>query len=89
MKILRSFLARKASRVNRFKLNTAIFRSVLRTGDGRTGAGPATGTVVALFNPRSEAWADHFVTQGGHIADVNTARRVELRGEWLAEGDSR
>jgi len=55
-----------------------------------------------LFNPRSDQWSDHFVIQGGHIIgltptgratvrllNMNAPRRVELRGEWMAEVDSR
>jgi hypothetical protein len=51
-----------------------------------------TRTVAALFNPRGDAWSDHFVVRGGHILGLtptgratvrlltmNAPRRVELR----------
>lgn len=62
---------------------------------------PGTGNVVALFNPRRDAWDDHFTLQGGKVIgltptgratvrllNMNAPRRVELREEWLDEGGS-
>ncbi len=60
---------------------------------------PVTGDVVPLFNPREDAWTDHFALQAGEIVgltptgratarllNMNAPRRVELREEWLDEG---
>lgn len=57
---------------------------------------PETHIVVALFNPRVDGWADHFVVRDGHVVgltptgcatvrllNMNAPRRVELRREWL------
>ena len=62
---------------------------------------PDTRTVAILFNPRGDAWNDHFVLRGGHILGLtpagratvrllnrNAQRRVELRQEWLRVTDS-
>ena len=69
-------------------------------GPNLTSIDPATRTVVALFNPRANAWSDHFVIRGGHIAgltptgratvrllNMNAPRRVELLGEWMHDGE--
>ncbi len=71
-------------------------------GPNLTSIDPGTRAVVALFNPRADAWGDHFVIRGGHIfgltptgcatvrlLNMNAARRVELRREWMAEADWR
>jgi len=63
---------------------------------------PDSGVMVALFNPRQDVWTDHFVLRHGHIVgltstgratarllNMNAARRVELRLEWLKEADLR
>ena len=68
-------------------------------GPNLTGIDPDSGDVVSLFNPRQDAWRDHFMFRGGAIVgltptgrttvrllNMNTPRRVELRDEWLAEG---
>jgi len=60
---------------------------------------PATGEVVRLFNPREDTWQEHFVFEGSEVIGItlvgratvnllrmNAPHRVELRGEWLAEG---
>ena len=60
---------------------------------------PETGGKVDLFNPRTDAWSDHFVVSGGRIVgltptgratarllNMNDPRRVELRELWLHEG---
>lgn len=62
---------------------------------------PSTGEKVDLFNPRSDAWADHFTFSDGKVIgltaigratarllNMNDPRRVELRLEWLDEGES-
>jgi|ERR1043165_1710181 hypothetical protein len=37
---------------------------------------PHTGELVALFNPRKQAWSDHFVLQGSVIAPLTAVGRV-------------
>ena len=59
-----------------------------------------TGDVVALFHPRRDRWAEHFLLHGMRIEGVtavgratvqvlamNDARRLELRAELLALGE--
>ena len=61
---------------------------------------PETGDVVSLFHPRSDSWAGHFSFRGGEIVgltptgratvvllNMNEPDRVELREQWLLEGD--
>jgi hypothetical protein len=57
------------------------------------------GTVVRLFNPREQEWSDHFALHDdgqivgltpigratARLLNMNAARRVELRLEWLDE----
>lgn len=65
-------------------------------GPNLTSIDPATNAVVPLFNPRQDAWGDHFVVRGGYITgltaigrasvrllNMNAPRRVELREAWL------
>jgi len=60
---------------------------------------PETGGKVDLFNPRIDAWSDHFNISHGVIVgmtpigratarllNMNATRRVELRLQWLDEG---
>ena len=60
---------------------------------------PGTDEIVSLFNPRQDAWDDHFQFDGGKIVgltptgqatvrllNMNAPRRVQLREEWLREG---
>lgn len=60
---------------------------------------PETGHKVDLFNPRTDAWSDHFAVSDGRIVgltpvgratarllNMNDPRRVELRQQWLEEG---
>jgi hypothetical protein len=69
-------------------------------GPNLTSIDPGTRAGVALFNPRVDAWNDHFAHQDGHIVgltptgratvrvlNMNAPRRLELRREWLAEVD--
>lgn len=59
---------------------------------------PLTGGKVDLFNPRTDAWTDHFVASHGMIVgltpigratvrllNMNAPRRVELRRQWFEE----
>lgn len=65
-------------------------------GPNLTSIDPETNAVVPLFNPREDAWSDHFVVRDGLIAgltakgratvrllNMNASRRVELREAWL------
>jgi hypothetical protein len=60
---------------------------------------PATGDKVDVFNPRTDAWPDHFAISNGMIVgltpigratvrllNMNHFRRVELRLQWLDQG---
>ena len=62
---------------------------------------PKSGDKVDLFNPRKNVWSDHFAVSGGMIAgltpigratvrllNMNDSRRVMLRIQLLAEGNS-
>ena len=62
---------------------------------------PDTKATVPLFNPRQDAWSEHFSLRGGAIAGItptgratvrllnmNAPQRVELREQWLADGGS-
>lgn len=37
---------------------------------------PLSGNLVPLFNPRTQAWSDHFVLRGGIIVPVTAVGRV-------------
>ncbi len=37
---------------------------------------PATGELVALFNPRTQTWSEHFHVQGGQIVPLTPVGRV-------------
>jgi hypothetical protein len=54
-----------------------------------------------VFNPRTDLWADHFAASAGVIVgltpvgratarllNMNAARRIQLRRQWLDEGGS-
>jgi 5-methylcytosine-specific restriction endonuclease McrA len=60
---------------------------------------PETKITVPLYNPRQDAWRDHFLLKGGGIIGLtptgratvrllhmNAPQRVELRDEWLTDG---
>jgi hypothetical protein len=64
-------------------------------GPNLTSIDPDTRTVVVLFSPRRDVWADHFVVREGEIhgltpagratvrlLNMNAPRRRELRQEW-------
>ncbi len=70
-------------------------------GPNLTSIDPESGDVVPLFNPRQDAWNDHFLFCGGEVIgltptgratvrllNMNAHRRVQLREEWLNEGGS-
>ncbi len=82
-----SGLAYSCDRCNAFK------------GPNLSSIDPKTGAKVDVFNPRTNAWSDHFAISGGVIAgltpigratarllNMNDSRRVELRLRWLDEG---
>ena len=61
---------------------------------------PETGEMAPLFNPRRDDWSQHFCVEGGELVgltpmgratvqllNMNAARRVQLREEWLGEED--
>jgi len=81
-------------------LALACHRCNLRKGPNLTGVDPVSGELVALFHPRRERWAEHFLLRGAHIQGttpvgratvyvlgMNDARRLELRSELRAHGD--
>ena len=40
---------------------------------------PGYGRLFSLFNPRGDAWGDHFVVRGGHIPGLTPTRRATVR----------
>jgi hypothetical protein len=82
-------------------LALACHRCNLHKGPNVTGIDPATGEIVALFHPRRDEWHTHFRFDGPHIEGLtpigratvrvltlNDARRLELRAELIARGES-
>jgi 5-methylcytosine-specific restriction endonuclease McrA len=81
-------------------LALACLRCNVHKGSDLTGIDPADGTVVRLFDPRSDAWAQHFavndaatiigITPTGRttvaLLRMNTVERVLLRREVLLDG---
>jgi hypothetical protein len=83
-------------------LALACLRCNLHKGTNLTGMDPETGKVTILFNPRLDAWSDHFVLSAlsaGFIVGLtpigrttaalfrmNTPDRVELRLELQKAG---
>lgn len=70
-------------------------------GPNLSSVDPESGEIVLLYNPRQDAWSDHFAFQDAVIVgltsvgrasvrlfQMNAARRVELRERWLSEGHS-
>lgn len=81
-------------------LALACDRCNLFKGSNLATIDPATRVVVPLFNPRNDVWSKHFrfdgarivgITPTGHatvrLLAMNAPRRLELREEWLAEGN--
>jgi len=81
------------------RLALACNRCNAYKGPNLSSIDPATGEVVRLFNPREDTWQEHFVFEGSEVIGItlvgratvnllrmNAPHRVELRGEWLAEG---
>jgi hypothetical protein len=81
-------------------LALACDRCNLRKGPNLSGIDPQTGNVVPLFNPRGNAWDEHFRLQAAEIVgltatgratarllDMNARRRVELRANLATLGE--
>lgn len=81
-------------------LALACHRCNLAKGPNLSGIDPKTGSMVALFHPRRQAWAQHFRFRGVRIEGLtpigratvavlamNDARRLELRAEVQALGE--
>jgi hypothetical protein len=79
----------------------ACNRCNLRKGPNLSGIDPVKNEVVPLFHPRRDNWADHFERDGArivgrtpigratvHVLAMNDPRRLELRAELLAQGES-
>jgi hypothetical protein len=69
-------------------------------GPNLTGIDPETGKVERLFDPRHQAWHEHFELQGllivgltatgrttVEVLAMNEGRRVQLRAELIARGE--
>ena len=50
-----------------------------RKGPNLTAIDPASGAVVALFQPRLDRWSEHFEFQGGRIFTKTPAARATAR----------
>jgi hypothetical protein len=81
------------------KLALACNRCNAYKGPNLSSVDPETRDIVLLFNPRCDAWKDHFTLIGGEIVGItpngratvrllnmNAPHRVELREQWLTEG---
>jgi hypothetical protein len=77
----------------------ACDRCNLYKGTNLSSIDPASGEVVLLFNPRQDAWSDHFRMEGPlqmgrtptgratvRLLQMNAQNRVELRASLLSEG---
>ena len=64
----------------------------LHKGTNLSGIDPESSDLTRLFNPRTDAWEEHFTIQRGavggltaigrttvHVLNMNTERRIELR----------
>jgi len=51
----------------------------LRKGPNLTGVDPTTREITALFNPRDQAWDDHFRWDGVHIVGTTAVDRTTVR----------
>ena len=84
---------------NAANLAWACQRCNLCKGANLTAIDPDSSQVVRLFNPRTEAWAEHFALDGPRIVGLTSAgratawllqmnceERTELRAELMATG---
>jgi 5-methylcytosine-specific restriction endonuclease McrA len=80
-------------------LCVACERCNLFKGSDLTGIDPATGQVERLFNPRTQAWSDHFELRGPlivgltptgratvRVLSMNSGQRLQLRAALIAHG---
>jgi hypothetical protein len=80
-------------------LCVACGRCNLFKGSDLTGIDPATGQVERLFNPRTQAWVDHFKLRGPlivgltptgratvRVLSMNAGQRLQLRAALIAHG---
>ena len=85
-----SLLALACNRCNAFK------------GPNLSSVDPETQQIALLFNPRKDAWQDHFLLQGGEVIgltpsgratvrllNMNALHRRELRQEWVRARNTR
>jgi hypothetical protein len=59
-------------------LALACFHCNLHKGPNLTGIDPETGAIVALFNPRREAWAAHFSVEGAVLVGMTPVGRATV-----------
>lgn len=80
-------------------LCVACERCNLFKGSDLTGIDPVTGEVERLFNPRTQAWAEHFELRGPlivgltpagrttvRVLSMNAGQRLQLRAALIAHG---
>src|SRR5687767_10711135 len=80
-------------------LALACFACNNHKGPNLSGIDPASGTTVTLFNPRTQAWHEHFrydgpilmgLTPAGRatvvVLEINLPHRVSHRGALIVEG---
>jgi 5-methylcytosine-specific restriction endonuclease McrA len=82
-------------------LALACDRCNVHKGPNLSSIDPQTGTLVALFHPRHERWAEHFAFRGPAVVgltptgratvrllQMNAPRRVQVRRELLRQGET-
>jgi hypothetical protein len=47
-------------------------------GSDLTSIDPLTGAITSLFNPRRQAWTEHFKTDGGYISGLTATGRTTV-----------
>ncbi len=85
---------------NPSNLALACFRCNLHKGPNLTSIDPVTGNMARLFNPRQDAWNEHFTLRNVQIVgltpigratvralSMNAAERMQLRAELMAQGE--
>jgi hypothetical protein len=85
---------------NESNLCLACERCNLFKGSDLTGIDPATSEVERLFNPRTQAWAEHFALRGAlivgltptgrttvRVLSMNAGQRLQLRAALIARDD--
>lgn len=60
-------------------LALACDRCSLHKGSNLSGIDSQTGQIVPLFNPRTQAWKDHFRLQGARIVRLTPGGRATVR----------